>query len=403
MSEQYAELPAEVIVDPEAKEVVITPEVEAALPGVSGIFADADRAFDENPRQYLQEMEDSLFSFPKDLDGGPFSFLSSRRANIECSLIPGNGNEAFVMWAPFSDGPPQSSAEQMFNYTQAGEVGVADKVFAKPNSWNQLTKSAVMAEVLRAAGVEMPVLTIFSPLPSVPYNAYSHEEYKQIRQGDFRPSARIVEEALAVAQDKLHGPRSETQIDTVHMHGASLGASSAIGAAAGIVWNGGKDIKSVTAQELIIAPKNVVPDLAKRFTIGDPVGEASTLRVSDHYPRLAEPLLRRLIDKAGNEPAMFAHMLRGMSKLSRLKGLTGGDDNRTVENIEFLDGNGVPVMIPLAETSGLTHDTPDHLPHGGEKIVSLRATEGRRTSHLVDEHVGVTTLLAVAHVAQAGR
>ncbi|HVX56403.1 MAG TPA: hypothetical protein VHA37_01615, partial [Candidatus Saccharimonadales bacterium] len=204
-------------------------------------------------------------------------------------------------------------------------------------------------------------------------------------------------------QDHLHGPRSETQLDTIHVHGASLGANSAAGAAAAMVETGEKAVKTVTAQELIIAPKNVIPDLAKRFTVGDPVGEESSLHVSEHFPRLGEPLLRRLIDKAGNEPAMFAHMLRGMSKLSRLKGLTGGQKNGTVDNIRILNEKGASVVIPLAETSGLTHDTPDYLPDAGEKIISVRATEGQRTSHLIDEHVGATVLIAAMHVAQTSK
>lgn len=392
MNEQCAELPAEVIVDPEAKEVVITPEIEAALPGATDLFAAADEAFAENPRQYLREREASLFSF-----------RSSTGAKVECSLSPGDGNEVYVMWAPFSDSIPQSSAEQMYGYTQLDkdDVGMADKVFAKPNSWNQMTKSAVMAEVLRAAGVKMPVLTIFSPLPSVPSNAYTHEEYKQIRQGDFAPSARIAEEALEVVQDHLHGPHSETQIDTINGHGASLGASSAVGMACGIVLDGKKDVKTVTAQELIVAPDNVIPDLASRFTVKGIVGKESTVRVPDHYPRLGEPLLRRLIDKAGNEPAMFAHMLRGMSKLSRLKGLTGGHNNRTAENIHFLQDSGVSVVIPLAENSGLTHDTSEYLPGVGEEIINIRATEGQRVAHLIDEQLGPTLLIAAMHVARA--
>jgi hypothetical protein len=389
MNQQY-ELPAEVIVDPEAKEVIITPEIEAALPNVSGIFTAADEAVARNPGEYLQAMENSLFSF-----------RSSTGANIECSLIPGEGNELMVVWAPFSDSIPLSSSKQMLEYTQLDEVGLLDKVVAKPNSWNQITKSAIMADVLKAAGVGMSVLTIFSPLPSVPRNAYTSDEYGRIRRGDFTPSARIVEEALEVIQDQLHGPDSETQIDTINVQGGSLGASSAVGTAAGIVEGGTKQVKTVTAQELIIAPENVFPDLAKRFTVGDPVGEESQLQVSPHFPRYGEPLLRRMIDRAGTEPAVIAHMLRGMSKLSRLKGLTGGHSNRTAENIHFLQDSGVSVVIPLADTSGLTHDTPLYLPNVGEQVVYFRAIEGQRTAHIIGEHVGATALMPAMHLAQS--
>ncbi len=374
---------------------MVTSELSRALPKPNVLFREADHNYATDRKGYLQAMEDSVFSF-----------RSSTGADIDCSLIPGDGNEALVVWAPFSDCAPRSSAVDMYHYIAQREESptLHDKVKAAPNSWNQLTKSAVVSEFLTTTGHDMPVLTIFSPLPSVPHNAYSHAENKQIRRGDFTPAGRLTLEALRAAQDRLHGPRSETQLESIHTHGASLGASSAVGSAHALMQAGTYEVGSVTAQELIVAPKRVVGDLALRFTVKGSVGEVSDWNKLRHsHTPLYEPLIRREIDSNGNEPAMILRMLQGMSKLSRLKGLTRPERNRIPAQIEDLAEAGVSVAIPLAVNSGLTHDTPDWLPGAGERVITVRATNGERIAHLIDEHVGATALLAVMHVANSSR
>jgi hypothetical protein len=236
----------------------------------------------------------------------------------------------------------------------------------------------------------MPVLTIFSPLPSVPKNAYTHNESERIRYGDFEPARRITEEAVKAAQERLHSLGGETQLDLAHLQGASLGASSALGAA-------NESILTVTAQELIIAPRHL-GDLAVRFTIKDPVGDVSKLTPKSNWRVIHEPLLRQRIDSKGNELMMVGRMLQGMSKVSRLMGLTHPEVNETPRHIQKLASAGVSVMIPLAETSGLTHDTPEYLPNSGEHVVMVRATEGERTAHLIDEHVALTALMTALNI-----
>lgn len=384
------ELPSEVWVKPTEKLVYITPEVESALPATVQAFETVNERFAADPEAHLKKLEESLFSFK-----------STTGARIDCSIIPGQGKEMLMMWAPFSDGQPNSDAATIFQYISDDTTS---KLTAAPNSWNQTTKSGVVSELLKAVNREMTVLTIYSPLPSFPNSAYTPDEYLKIRRGDFTPSTRIAIEAIEEVQDRLHGKKSETQFEAVHLHGASLGASSAVGVANGLVRIAAHAVRSVTAQELIVAPRNVFPELAARFTVKDPVGEPSAYIAADtSWPVIAEPLIRQQIDGRGNEPMMFARMLQGMSKISRLKGLTRPGRNMTPHLIENLVASGVMVTIPLAENSGLTHDTPDYLPRSGEDIIKVRATEGQRTSHLIDEYVALTSLLAVMNIRRASR
>ncbi|CAN5399289.1 hypothetical protein BH09PAT4_BH09PAT4_00530 [soil metagenome] len=376
--------PVEVFIGPAEKLVYLTPELNLALPESQNAFDVVEDAFTSDSEAYLKRLEESLFTF-----------TSSTGAKVDCSLVPGKGSELLIMWAPFSDSAPSSSAETMYQYITEEDVS---KTKAAPNSWNQLTKSGVVAELLKATGREMPVLTIFSPLPSVPHNAYTGQEYKQIRNGNFTPASRITSEAIRHAQDRLHGPKGETQINELHFHGASLGASSAIGAANGLLAVANHAIRTVTAQELIVAPRNVFPDLAARFTVKATVGEVSDAAIDETWAAIEEPLVRQEIERRGNEPMMFGRMLQGMSKVSRLKGLTRPGRNETPFLIENLVRADVSVLLPLAENSGLTYDTPKYLPDAGEQIVHVRAIKGEQANHLVDEHVALTALLAVINI-----
>jgi hypothetical protein len=380
--------PREVIVDPKEKLVITTPDLLASFPDVPAAFEQVDRVFEANRHGFVSDLKKSQFSFN-----------STTGATFDCSLIPGNGNRLLVMWAPFSDCAPRSSASSIYEYMVADADKLPSKSNAAPNSWSQITKSGVVSELLKAVDLDMPVLTIFSPLPSFPHNAYTHNDYKYIRQGDFTPASRIADEAIAAAQDRLHGPQSETQLDQLDFHGASLGASHAIGAATGTLLAGERQVHSVTAQELIISPSSVLGDLALRFTIKDPRGKPSVREIPENSGSIAEPLIRQKITRAGNELAMVGRMLRGMSKVSRLKGLTRPERNLTPKHLEYLQERGVSTLIPLAESSGLTYDTPLHLLGGSdENVVNVCAVKGERTAHLIDEQVALTALLAVLNI-----
>jgi hypothetical protein len=45
-----SELPSQIITNTETKTVTITPEIEAILPGIDQAFAEADKAFLDDPK-----------------------------------------------------------------------------------------------------------------------------------------------------------------------------------------------------------------------------------------------------------------------------------------------------------------------------------------------------------------
>ena len=381
-------IPQEIIINPEDKAVVVTPEVNKAFPELAEAFQDANEAFWHDTTDYLENLGQSVFSFRS--KGG-------LRARVTASLITGEnpGNELAVVYAPFSDGPPNSSTEDIRDYMLQRKP--ISKSRAAPNSWSQVTKSVVLSELLRFADDDMPVLTIFSPVPTGAYNYWQRREFKL---GDFRSAANITEEAVDIVQEKLHGRDSETQITKLHLHGASLGASNAIGAGSEFHQRGYDfDIRSVTAQELIIGPKNI-PDLAAKFMVKSTVGEASDIIVPADYPRIKEPHMRNLIDRDGYELATFGRMLNGMSKRTYLKGLTKPGKNMMPHNIEYLLENDVPLVVALAENSGLTQDTAKYLT-GHEDVIHIRAESGHKANHLVNEHVALTALIATLNIRRS--
>lgn len=379
------EFPQELVTNTETKAVVLAPQIEAALPGVDQAFVEANNVFLDDPEKYLANLENSMFKF-----------RSSEGSKVACSLLHDSDskpNELLAVFAPFSDRDPKSSSERLHRYLTAGTpAGALGREKASPNSWNQTTKSAVIFEVLGALGKNMPVLTIYSPIPS---HAYSFRERGALRKGDFSPAARLAQEAIAEAQIRLHGADSETQIATVHLSGASLGASNAIGAGNGLngrVFN----VPTVTAQELILGPKSL-RDLGKRFTVSQYVGEESDETVSQDSPKIEESAIRKEIDKYGSEPiGMTARMVKGM-KPTYLKGLTRPE--ATVQAIEQLLDNNVDLLVALAENSALTHQTTSYLPRAGEQVVRIRGENGQKIGHLADEHVALSALVAALNIA----
>jgi hypothetical protein len=381
-----SELPSQIITNSETKTVTITPEIEAILPGIDQAFAEADKAFLDDPEKYLLNLESSMFKF-----------RSSEGSGVTCSLLHGPGSkldELLVICAAFSDRDMKSNGSEMYEYITADTPGgILSKEKASPNSWSQTTKSAVIFELLGALGKNIPVLTIYSPVPTY---AYSFKERARMRKGEFTPAARLAQEAIAEAQSRLHGQNSETQIDTTHLYGASLGASNAIGAGRGLL---DKDFRvpNVTAQELILGPKNL-PDLAKRFTVGQYVGESSDENLSQTHSKIEESAIRQAIDKYGSEPlGMTARMVKGM-KPTYMLGLTKPE--ATTQAIEHLLDNNVDLLVALAENSALTYQTAGHLPHSGERVIQIRGENGQKIGHLADDHVALSALVAALNIAR---
>ena len=282
-----SKLPSEIVTNTKTKAVTFTPEIASAIPDISAAFAEADKRFLDNPEAYLENLEASVFKFK-----------STEGSEVACSLLHSSNSrpdELLVILAPFADRDPKSSASEIYEYITADSpAGIVKKESVSPNSWSQTTKSAVIFDLLSALGKNIPVLTIYGPVPS---HAYSFKERAQFRKGDFSPTGRLVKEAVAVVQDRINGPLSETQIRSLNISGASLGASNAIGAAASKELSSHFEVPTVTAQELILGPSSL-PDLAKRFTVGQYVGEPSKTTSGD-YPEISEPAIRKAIDKHG--------------------------------------------------------------------------------------------------------
>jgi hypothetical protein len=381
-----SELPSQIITNTETKAVTITPEIEAILPGIDQAFAEADKAFLDDSEKYLANLESSMFKF-----------RSSEGSDVACSLLHGPDsklNELLVICAAFSDRDLKSNGSELYEYiTASTQPGFFTKEKISPNSASQTTKSAVIFELLKALGKNIPVLTIYGPVPS---HAYSFKERKQFRKGDFSPDARLIQEAITEVQDRLHGPKSETQINDINLSGASLGASRVMGAGRGLL---DKDfqVPTVTVQEPILGPKNL-PDLAKRFTVDQYVGEPSDETVSQNNSKVEEPALRQAILKYGSEPiGMTARMVKGM-KPTYMKGLTKPE--ATIQAIEHLLDNNVDLLLALAENSALTHQTAGHLPHSGERVIQIRGENGQKIGHLADEHVALSALVAALNIAR---
>ncbi len=384
-----AKFPQQIITDTETKAVTLTPEIEATLPGIDQAFAEADRAFLDDPEKYLQGLEASMFQFK-----------SSEGSEVACSLIhspDSKPDEILVIFAPFSDREPKSSAYKLGEYLTADtQDGIISKEIFAPNSWNQTTKSAAMFELLGALGKNIPVLTIYGPVPT---HAYSPRERSEFKSGDFSPAGRLAKEAIAEAQDRLHGLNSETQITSGHFSGASLGASNAVGAAASKELREGVDVRTVTAQELILGPKSL-PDLGKRFIVKRIVGKASDETVSGNNTKIEETAMRRAIDAHGPEIiGTNARAIQGMSKLPYMKGLTKPE--ATVRAVESLLDNNVSLLIALAENSALTKQTAGSLPNNGARVITLRGENGQKLGHLADEHVALSALVTTLNIAKA--
>lgn len=371
----------------ESKDVLLTPELEMALPGVAQAFEAADHRFIKDARVYLERLENSQFTIKT--EQGP---------DVACSLLMNNGQQAeelMIVFTPFADRNPKTTADTMGDYILR-HPGVS-KTNAKPNSWSQTTKSAVTADVLEALGHGMPVLTIYGP---VPLHAYNKFERDMFRQGDFTPSGRLAMEALAGAIDqaqlKVHGMNSPQQFHKLHLSGASLGASNAVGAAAALLQRE-FDVRSVTAQELVMSPKNI-RDLAKRFSVGGIVGEPSTVPFPANASVIGEPEIRRMIDYQGSEPiGMNLRMLQGASKLAYMKGLTR--PYPIIEAIGGLLNSNVDVLVATADNSALSDKTRNLLPAETPQL-NISAQEGEKLGHIVDEHVALSALVIALNIAK---
>lgn len=378
----YEKLPKDLYVDPEARELYVPPSIQELVPGAVDYFANQNLN-ESDLLESLQTLESSVFN------------VKSGNRYVPCSLIHGDAvsKEALVIFAPFSDSEPKSSAEAVLNNALADKPKFGQKRAADSNSWNQIIKSAVTQELLAATGSDMPVLTIFSPLS---LQAFDRHERCDIRGGDFSAMGRLAVDALAVGQSRLHGSQATTRIGTIHLAGASLGAHNALGAGRYMNERGSHWIGSLTAQELIIGPETV-PQLAKKY-LKPLTGVASQKNPPEDWIKLPEPALRS-IDRNGYSPAVVARILRGMSRASFHKGIANPEEAYHAMN--ELYKSRIPLTVAQGENSSLTVLTPTYMPHGFSDLITVKGVKDSKAAHLINEHVTLTSMIIAMNIARA--
>lgn len=379
--------PSEILVDTrsESKAVVLEPELGAALPGLVPAFEHVDEIYQENPLAHLRELGQSVFSFQQ------------HKENVFCSLIcnqqTAQSTEMLVIFSAFSDCAPLSTPEQIHAYVDNSDAGFIAKQKARPNTWNQTTKSSVTHDLLEALDMGMPVLTIYSPIPP---RAYTAEERRLIRRGNLSPAGKTAENAIARTKDIISREYGQPRISTLHLRGESLG-DNAIGTAYVIKEKDDElSVGSVTAQELIMGP-NGIADLAMRYMIRQYVGQASDRQPKSGSLLLPEPRIRQDIDRHGSELATYVRVAKAMSKLTHLLGLTKPE--WLADKIGELVYKDVLVLVALAENSSVSYQTPSYLPeHPNLALVTFKAVEGQKVGHLADEHVALGAITTAINI-----
>lgn len=380
----YEKLPRELYTNPSTRDVYAPPNINETLPGAVNYFED-QTTNTENLLSQLHKLESSIFHLKS---GGEY---------VSCSLIHGSqvSKEALIIFAPFSDSEPKSLPEYVYENSKLEKSGLLQRRKADSNSWNQITKSAVVHQLLAATGNEMPVLTVFSPLSP---RVFNKKERSEIKKGRFNAAGRLAIEALSLGQSHLHGAQSSTRIDTIHLAGASLGAHNALGAASFMIERGAGWVGSLTAQELIIGPTSVA-ELAQKYF--NPIsGPESQTNPPENWIKISEPAIRS-IDKNGYSPATFARMLRGMASLTFHKGMTHTEEADLA--MGKLYKNNVPLLVAVGENSSLTPLTAVHMPYNFQDMITVKGTKGEMAGHIINEHVALSALVIAMGIMKAKR
>jgi hypothetical protein len=374
----------QLISSPHSKDLVLTAELTNVLPGYDSAAELTDEAYLDSPKDYLTW----VYSTVNTLE-------SEHGAKVPYSLMYEEGvdktDEVLVIYAPFSDIAPLRDPDTMFDYTvNADETGFLKKERIKPGSMNQATKSAMTYQMLKNLGYNIPVVTIYGPVPS---HAFGFKDRSKMRHGDFTPNGKLLTEVLNEVQAKINGDSKDDKITKLHGSGVSLGASHVIGAMASSEIDSDYNVKTVTANELIMGITNL-PDLANRFILKSAIGEPSTENRSTIDQHVNEFAMRRQIDGKGAEPiGNNLRPIKGM-KPTYMIGLLRSDP--TKKAIDKILGSNTSFVVALSENSSMSEKTKLHLPKEIGFVIMMRATNGNRLGHLSGEHVH----LNVAPVAQ---
>ncbi len=377
------------------KAIAITPDLEESVPNLKSAFKVVDSQYRmgkviteeclKGRNGYLTWMSESLFAFE-----------TPNGEEMACSLLYDwqtlNKSEIMVVEGGFSDIGPRSSSRDLSKFTKDPSPNYLETRKAAPHSWNQITKSALIHDMLAATGQGMPVLTIFRQVPKA---AYTGDERSDIRHnGNWAAEGRLIHQALLESQARIREVSgNEVDLSDVHFFGLSKGANQVIGAARTRYFHPGHDqfsARSVTAQEPVVGPKRYIPNLAFDFLFRSTAGEESDLVVPRmHWAR--EPLVRKEIDGHGNELRMLLEMGQACM-VGMLSGLTHPTETRG--DIYTLASDGIPVTIVRGANSGL--NSADDLDFNGDaaRTITVEAIKGQRAGHLINEHAGLVAVSA---------
>lgn len=123
------------------------------------------------------------------------------------------------------------------------------------------------------------------------------------------------------------------------------------------------------------------------------VNEPSSVILPAGHVRIDEPLIRQDIDRRGTEWNMYLRQGRAMADLSYMKAFTM-NYQPTVEDIEQLLSNGVPVRVINGLNTGMNVNTLHHLPVGNPllKFSTIVGLEGQKVGMMANEHAGVVAV-----------
>lgn len=163
----------------------------------------------------------------------------------------------------------------------------------------------------------------------------------------------------------------------------------------------GPDILSITAQELIAGPSNRI-SLLKGYATDTSGEDVSTIPAPPREQAIEEPKLRQYIDQDSNSLKIIGRQVDGIRKAKgQFKGITRDYYKRELSRtIEHALEQDIELCIPLAENSGVTKNTAEYI-GDDSRIVNIRAVEGKRATHYVNELVTPTSYLALLNVLNA--
>lgn len=379
--------------DKETRGIVYDPALQAAFPTLRESFAASDATYADDRELYLNRITSYLF--PIVLNGSGPALMAGIHVDEETV----RSSSVLFMDGPYNDPEPRSSAHDAAHYVTLPNPSFSNIQTAAPHSWNQATKGAAVHDVLKAEGHGMPVITLYGPHNN---RAFDRTSRKYFSAGNFSPAGAIALRALQYTQQLLHGTSSETQLDTVHFQGSSMGASYAIGAAANLQRFESKyDIKSVTAQELITGVDNLF-DLLGKFSIKGSTGAPSEQPPHTVEDMIRDTLMRQELDAHGNELAMFTQIAHALAtQIPNFKGLSRPEHIR--RDVHQLTSEGTMVTTALADNSAISSNTMEAIDPDNDNFhnVRLAAVNGKTAEHITNENVAATTTATLLGVQRS--